>query len=50
MTLPKLEANRYSCVLPISKKKVEYRPFLVKEQKVLLIAAEVKKAQKQTLR
>ena len=40
MTLPKLEANRYSCVLPISKKKVEYRPFLVKEQKVLLIAAE----------
>ena len=40
MALPKLEANRYSCVLPISKKKVEYRPFLVKEQKVLLIAAE----------
>tara|TARA_B100000470_G_scaffold204672_1_gene178866 strand:- start:578 stop:1282 length:705 start_codon:yes stop_codon:yes gene_type:complete len=40
MALPKLEANRYSCVLPICKKKVEYRPFLVKEQKVLLIAAE----------
>ena len=40
MTLPKLEAVRYTTKLPITNKKVEYRPFLVKEQKVLLIALE----------
>ncbi len=40
MTLPKLEAVHYTTELPITKKKVEYRPFLVKEQKVLLIALE----------
>ncbi len=40
MALPKLEANRYTCELPISKQKVEYRAFLVKEQKHLLIAGE----------
>ena len=40
MALPILEANRYTCELPISKQKVEYRAFLVKEQKHLLIAGE----------
>ena len=40
MALPKLEAVRYTTELPISKKKAEYRPFLVKEQKVLLVALE----------
>ena len=40
MGLPKLEVARYTTELPITKKKVEYRPFLVKEQKVLLIAIE----------
>ena len=40
MALPVLEVSRYTCELPVSKKKVEYRPFLVKEQKVLLIASE----------
>ena len=40
MALPILEANRYTCELPISKQEVEYRPFLVKEQKHLLIAGE----------
>tara|TARA_R110002012_G_scaffold122507_6_gene272594 strand:+ start:13551 stop:14246 length:696 start_codon:yes stop_codon:yes gene_type:complete len=40
MALPILEANRYTCELPITKKKVEYRAFLVKEQKHLLIAGE----------
>ena len=40
MALPKLEATRYTCELPLSKKTVEYRPFLVKEQKHLLVAGE----------
>ena len=40
MTLPKLETATYKTELPITKKKIEYRPFLVKEQKVLLIALE----------
>ena len=40
MALPILEATRYTCDLPISKQEVEYRPFLVKEQKHLLIAGE----------
>ena len=40
MALPKLDAVRYTTELPVSKKKVDYRPFLVKEQKILLIALE----------
>ena len=48
MTLPKLEAVHYTTELPITKKKVEYRPFLVKEQKVLLIALESEEADQAT--
>ncbi len=48
MALPKLEAARYIAELPISKKKVEYRPFLVKEQKVLLIALESEETEQAT--
>jgi hypothetical protein len=40
MALPKLEAVRYTTELPITKKKADFRPFLVKEQKVLLSALE----------
>ena len=40
MALPKLDAVRYTTELPVSKKKLDYRPFLVKEQKALLIALE----------
>ena len=40
MTLPKLETPKYSCVLPSSGKTVQYRPFLVGEQKTLLIDQE----------
>jgi hypothetical protein len=40
MALPKLDAVRYTTELPVSKQKVDYRPFLVKEQKILLIAME----------
>tara|TARA_B110000902_G_scaffold101598_1_gene120175 strand:+ start:583 stop:1284 length:702 start_codon:yes stop_codon:yes gene_type:complete len=45
MALPVLEATRYICELPVSKKRVEYRPFLVKEQKLLLIASESEEQQ-----
>jgi hypothetical protein len=45
MTLPKLEVPTYELVLPLSKKKIEYRPFLVKEQKNLLMAMESGDAQ-----
>ena len=40
MALPKLEVPTYELELPISKKKIKYRPFLVKEQKNLLMAME----------
>jgi hypothetical protein len=40
MALPKLEVPTYELELPISKKKIKFRPFLVKEQKILLMAME----------
>ena len=40
MALPKLETPKHSCVLPSSNETVTYRPFLVGEQKVLLVAQE----------
>ena len=40
MTLPILETPMHSCVLPSSNERVEFRPFLVGEQKVLMIAQE----------
>jgi hypothetical protein len=40
MPLPKLNAPSYELVLPSTGKKIRYRPFLVKEEKILLIAME----------
>jgi hypothetical protein len=40
MALPTLQTNKYTLILPSTGKKVEYRPFLVKEEKLLLIAQE----------
>ena len=41
MALPKLnDLPSYTLVIPSSKKEVTFRPFLVKEQKILLIAME----------
>lgn len=45
MGLPKIEAPKYSCVLPVSGKKVEFRPFLAQEERVLLMASESKSAE-----
>ena len=40
MPLPKINAPTYELVIPSSKRKVKYRPFLVKEEKILVIAME----------
>ena len=40
MPLPKITAPTYELVLPSSKRKCRYRPFLVKEEKLLIIAME----------
>ena len=40
MTLPKINAPTYELILPSSDRKVKYRPFLVKEEKLLIIAME----------
>ena len=40
MTLPILETPMHSCVLPSTNERVEFRPFLVGEQKLLMIAQE----------
>jgi len=40
MALPKLDIPSYEIELPISKKKIKFRPFLVKEQRNLLMALE----------
>jgi len=40
MSLPKINAPTYELTLPSSDRKVKYRPFLVKEEKLLIIAME----------
>lgn len=40
MALPKIDVPTYEIVLPVSKTKIKYRPFLVKEQRNLLMAIE----------
>ena len=40
MALPKLNTPTYELELPSTSEIIKYRPFLVKEQKILLIAQE----------
>ena len=40
MPLPKISTPTYELVIPSSKKAIKYRPFLVREEKVLIIAQE----------
>ena len=55
MPLPTLSVPTYDVALPSTGKKIKYRPFLVKEEKVLLLAMEsedtkeIETAVKQTL-
>lgn len=40
MALPEIATPIYTLTLPSTKKKIKYRPFLVKEQKLLILAME----------
>ena len=40
MPLPKISTPTYELEIPSTGKKIKYRPFLVKEEKVLIIAME----------
>ena len=40
MPLPKIATPTYELELPSSGKKISYRPFLVKEEKLLVLALE----------
>lgn len=40
MALPKIDTPLYEITLPVSKKKISFRPFLVKEEKVMLVGKE----------
>ena len=40
MPLPKLETPTYTLQIPSTKETIEFRPFLVKEEKILMIAQE----------
>ena len=42
MAFPKLDTPTYSLVLPSTGQEIKYRPFLVKEQKLLMMAQESK--------
>ena len=42
MKLPKLETPVYTTELPSTGKKIKFRPFLVKEEKIMMIAAQEK--------
>jgi secreted Zn-dependent insulinase-like peptidase len=42
MPLPEYTVPQYDLTLPSNKKKIKYRPFLVKEEKVLIIALETR--------
>ena len=40
MALPKINVPTYELEVPSTKEKITYRPFLVKEEKILLLALE----------
>ena len=40
MALPKIDTPTYTLELPSTGEKIKYRPFLVKEQKILMMAEE----------
>ena len=42
MALPKIDTPRYELTLPSQDVKVQFRPFLVKEEKILMMAMESK--------
>jgi hypothetical protein len=49
MTLPKISTPQYELELPSTGKTIKYRPFLVKEEKILLLALESKDTKQITI-
>ncbi len=47
MGLPTLATPKYELTIPSTGQKIEYRPFLVKEEKILLLASETKDEREQ---
>ena len=45
MGLPTIAVPEYTLTIPSSGKEVKYRPFLVKEEKILLLAMESEKTE-----
>ena len=48
MPLPKISTPSYELVIPSTGKKIKYRPFLVKEEKVHEKGKKIKKRQKKS--
>ena len=42
MALPQVNASRYTATIPSTGKEIEFRPFMVKEEKLLMVALESK--------
>lgn len=42
MALPVVNSSRYTAIIPSTEKSIEFRPFLVKEEKLLMVALESK--------
>ena len=40
MALPRLESIKYTLTIPSTQEEIEYRPYLVKEEKILMVALE----------
>ena len=49
MALPKIDLPIYELTLPSTKEKIKYRPFTVKEEKILLVAQESDDAEQELL-
>ena len=50
MALPKLDTPTYEVTLPSTGEPIKFRPFLVKEQKVLMMAQESKDTNKEDIK
>ena len=49
MALPKIDLPIFELILPSTKKPIKYRPFTVKEEKILLVAQEAGDAEQEML-
>lgn len=49
MALPKIELPIFECTLPSTEERVKYRPFTVKEEKILLVAQEADSSEQEMI-